>query len=59
MQELFTRLVVLLHNPLAKEQLATQILTVRITSKNPAIDSRSTSHDPTKYLNFFLFFIKC
>lgn len=48
MQELFTRLVVLLHNPLAKEQLATQILTVSITSKNPAIDSRSTSHDPTK-----------
>ncbi|CAF1867958.1 protein SHOOT GRAVITROPISM 6 isoform X1 [Brassica napus] len=27
-EELFTRLVVLLHNPLAKEQLATQILTV-------------------------------
>ncbi|CAN8284973.1 unnamed protein product [Cochlearia groenlandica] len=27
-EELFTRLVVLLHNPLAKDQLATQILTV-------------------------------
>jgi|APAra0007618328_1042625.scaffolds.fasta_scaffold22659_1 hypothetical protein len=30
LQELFTRLVVLLHNPLAKEQLASQILTVSL-----------------------------
>jgi hypothetical protein len=29
-EELFTRLVVLLHNPLAKEQLASQILTVSL-----------------------------
>jgi hypothetical protein len=28
MQDLFARLVVLLHNPLARGQLATQILTV-------------------------------
>lgn len=28
-QELFARLLVLLHDPLAREQLATQILTVR------------------------------
>lgn len=31
-QELFARLVVLLHDPLAREQLATQILTVRASS---------------------------
>lgn len=30
-QDLFARLVVLLHNPLAREQLVTQILTVSYT----------------------------
>lgn len=34
-QELLARLVVLLHDPLAREQLATQILAVRMSYLSP------------------------
>ncbi|CAH8387155.1 unnamed protein product [Eruca vesicaria subsp. sativa] len=50
-EELFTRLVVLLHNPLAKEQLATQILTIP-KMKAYVFDTEDLKLDPSYQENW-------
>uniref|UniRef100_M4DL42 Uncharacterized protein n=1 Tax=Brassica campestris TaxID=3711 RepID=M4DL42_BRACM len=50
-EELFTRLVVLLHNPLAKEQLATQILTIP-KMKAYVYDTEDLKLDPSYQENW-------